>query len=365
MLTLKRMGWGLLMAVALAACRPSDLITPTIEPTDMPGLESVPNVDVERLIRIYSPKDVVEKRTALLEFIFGQDSLPTELPEVNTYIPDDDTVWELNPFQAFDVTVLTVRMPQGLVSNLILVDTPGDSDTLVLYHIGHGRMSAADKKNAVKFAVAGYDVLILYMPMKGLNRPDTGNNPSATLETECCGIVQLGQHQQLSFLERPLSYFFTPVAVGLNYAESQGYKNFIMIGFSGGGWTTTVYAALDLRITSSFPVAGSAPLWMRIPGYEEGDFEVHFLGLYEIANYLELYVMGAHGEGRYQDQIFNFFDPCCYGGGRAKYYLPAVQDRLEDLGAGRFSIWIDHRTTGHILGENTYNHILNILENGN
>jgi hypothetical protein len=329
----------------------------------MPGLESVPSVDVEALIRIHSPEDVEAKRTALLEFIFGQPNLPGELPEVDTYSPDEVTDWLLKPYQGFDVTVLTVRMPHDLVSNMVLVESDRRNDSLILYHTGHGGLTELDRKNTRKLAKEGFDLLILYMPMKGLNEPNTGNNPVATLETECCGVVRLGQHHQLNLLERPMSYFFTPVAAGLNFAERKGYRNFIMIGFSGGGWATTVYAALDLRISISFPVAGTQPLWMRIPGYEDGDFEVQYLELYEIANYLELYVMGAYGEGRYQNQILNFFDPCCFGGGRAEYYVPAVQKRLEELGAGKFTLWIDHRTIGHALGENTYNHILHILEN--
>lgn len=358
-----RIGWGLLMSVTILACRPSASVTPTVELPTMPGLETVPDVDVEALIRIHSPKDVEEKRTALLEFIFGQASLPEDMPEVDTYIPDDDTIWLLNPFQTYDVTVLTVRMAQGLVSNIVLVKAGEETETLLLYYTGHGGMIDYDRKNISKLVRAGYDVLILYMPMKGLNEPNTGNNPVAALETECCGAVRLGQHQQLSLLDRPISYFLAPVAIGLNYAESIGYTNFIMIGFSGGGWATTVYAALDLRISASFPVAGSAPLWMRIPGYEEGDFEIQYLELYKIANYLELYLMGAFGEGRYQNQILNFYDPCCFGGGRAVYYVPAIRKRLEELGAGNFTVWIDNRTIGHALGENTYNHILNILKN--
>ena len=365
MLAFRRIGWGILISVALTACRPGVTVTPTLEPTAMPGIESVPNVDVAVLIRINSPEDVEQKRIELLEFIFGQPRLPEEMPEVDSYTPDEVTDWLMKPYQGFDVTVLTVRMPHGLVSNMVLVESDRRNNSLILYHTGHGGLTELDKKNTRKLAKEGFDLLILYMPLVGLNRPNSGNNPGTAFQTECCGSVQLGVHQHLSWTEEPLSYFLKPVAVGLNYADTRGYENYIMIGFSGGGWTTTVYTALDTRIAASFPVAGSIPLWMRIPGaeYEEGDFEVLYLELYDIANYLELYVMGAYGEGRYQDQILNFYDPCCFGGDRAEYYVPAVQGRLEELGAGKFTLWIDHRTMGHALGENGYNHILHILEN--
>ena len=36
-----------------------------------------------------------------------------------------------------------------------------------------------------------------------------------------------------------------------------------MAGLSGGGWTTTLYAAIDPSIRYSFPVAGTIPLYLR------------------------------------------------------------------------------------------------------
>ena len=40
-----------------------------------------------------------------------------------------------------------------------------------------------------------------------------------------------------------------------------GYKNIIMVGLSGGGWTTTLASALIPDITLSIPIAGSTPKW--------------------------------------------------------------------------------------------------------
>jgi hypothetical protein len=42
-------------------------------------------------------------------------------------------------------------------------------------------------------------------------------------------------------------------------AEALGYKHIVMAGLSGGGWTTTISAAIDPRITLSMPIAGSMP----------------------------------------------------------------------------------------------------------
>ena len=45
------------------------------------------------------------------------------------------------------------------------------------------------------------------------------------------------------------------------YAKSLGYKHVVMLGLSGGGWTTTVASAVVTDITLSIPTAGSMPKW--------------------------------------------------------------------------------------------------------
>ena len=55
-------------------------------------------------------------------------------------------------------------------------------------------------------------------------------------------------------------FFVEPVIRAVNYAtQVLGYKRVVMMGLSGGGWTTTLAAALDPRIALSTPVAGSVP----------------------------------------------------------------------------------------------------------
>ena len=51
--------------------------------------------------------------------------------------------------------------------------------------------------------------------------------------------------------------------IAINYIEQiYGDVNISMCGFSGGGWTTTIAAAIDPRIKNSFPVAGSLPVFL-------------------------------------------------------------------------------------------------------
>ena len=58
-----------------------------------------------------------------------------------------------------------------------------------------------------------------------------------------------------------MRYFIEPVALAAGYAKTLGYKNVVMVGLSGGGWTTTVAAGVVTDIDLSFPTAGSTPKW--------------------------------------------------------------------------------------------------------
>lgn len=125
-----------------------------------------------------------------------------------------------------------------------------------------------------------------------------------------------------------------------------------MVGLSGGGWTTNLLAAIDTRISYSFSVAGSMPLYYRYGG-SIGDVEQYMPQLYrDVAGYPDLYVLGAFGKGRQQIHILNRNDDCCFG---QKQHDPmrnydadihifeqSVKDKLSLLGApGQYNLIID------------------------
>merc|ERR1719253_2404827 len=58
-----------------------------------------------------------------------------------------------------------------------------------------------------------------------------------------------------------MRFFIEPVALVAAYAKSLGYKHIVMVGLSGGGWTTTVASAVVADIELSVPIAGSIPKW--------------------------------------------------------------------------------------------------------
>jgi hypothetical protein len=99
-----------------------------------------------------------------------------------------------------------------------------------------------------------------------------------------------------------------PTIVAVNTLVG-GHNAVHMQGLSGGGWTTTLAAALDVRITNSYPTAGSLPLYTTVTHPENGfrDWEQLLPGLTQ-ARYLDLYIMGSCGSGRRQKQILHIND---------------------------------------------------------
>ena len=150
----------------------------------------------------------------------------------------------------------------------------------------------------------------------------------------------------------------------LNHLESNvNYSSVSMVGISGGGWTTTLAAAVDTRIEKSFPVAGSYPLYLRSNSPRDwGDYEQNVPQLYKTVNYLELYILGSYGENRKQLQVINQFDPCCFAGTKWQTYKDIVRALTHELGAGEYDLFLDDSHRAHIISPLAMKRILAELE---
>ena len=269
---------GLLVSLALYVL----LRPPTIQVIAVtPDSPATLGVDVASLIKVRTPADAEAARAqALLEIFGGPLPTSTELPASAVFLP-------------------AVRAA---------------SSRLAIYHGGH-EQHAIDSPTVGILRRAGYDVYAISMPA--------------------------GDHERFASEERPLRPFLEPVALTVNHALKQHqYREVIMVGLSGGGWTTVLYAAIDPRIQRSYPVAGSAPEYLRgVVPKSEGDFEQTLPGL--AIGYLDLYVMATSG-GREQLQLFNRQDPCCFSGDLPYTYRDAVQREAASVGG-----WFDVVVSQH------------------
>lgn len=211
-------------------------------------------------------------------------------------------------------------------------------DTVVLYHNGHETTTCVPNFDGVVDFLneIGFDVMELNMPLIGCNpAPAKYGHPTSHEWFEIWEI--LGYHT--------MKYFIEPVAQAAHYAKYvAGYKNVVLLGLSGGGWTTTVASAILNDIDLSIPIAGSVPKWrspllpdMWVPDLPEGrnpacqpgdpfhpppnegaggDYEQQqgrplYSSVPGGVGFAELYLLATH-ENRQQLQILHDYDSCCF-----------------------------------------------------
>lgn len=316
--------------------------------------------DVKNLISIHNEADVAKVKNDLIQFIFGKDGLqykkmPTEIEENF----EDPRYKDIKSLQS--ITKIVVKMDFGLDSKIYHFNPKSKKNKVVLYHQGHGGDFIIAKSTIKEFLDNGYSVLAFSMPLKGMN-----SKPRVKLSR--IGLLKLTEHNHIKFLNpsvgHPVKYFIEPIVVAINYLkENFKYEDITMVGLSGGGWATTLAAAVDSRIKNSFPVAGSYPIYLRSEsGRDWGDWEQTIPELLRKSNYLEMYILGSYGKGREQVQVINKYDACCFAGTKWKTYYSEVSDRVKKLNNGDWDLWLDDTHKEHKVSEYILQNILGEIE---
>ncbi|MBM3835868.1 MAG: hypothetical protein FJ403_21905 [Verrucomicrobia bacterium] len=323
----------------------------------------------DRAITIQSARDIPQKRAALIQYLWGGEGFPDR--RLPSYVATNVTspVQHLTHLARVDEIRIDMALSlQGLAYHF-LAEQPNRE--LVVVHHGHACTLDDDPSPAeVGYGLQrtiqallreGYGVLGVFMPRM---RPgDCVGGHDAMFDMPTTGS--------------PIKYFLEPTAVSLNYLKTRSqagcfpkYRAFHMAGLSGGGWTTTVYAAIDPAIRCSFPVAGTIPLYLRSGG-SVGDREQFEPTFYRLASYPDLYILGAHGRGRKQVQILVRRDDCCFG--QAQHdaqatgmpYADAMRDyerrvraAVERVGRGSFRLEIDEVAPAHMISHHVIQRVL-------
>lgn len=314
--------------------------------------------DIAKLISVKTPSQANELRQQLIAVLFGASGLPKSLP---TQVSKDHLDNQYKGISSLvQVDELVTEMDFGLRSIAHHFHPVAPNGKVVIYHQGHLGDFNLGLPTIGRFLDGGYAVLAYSMPLKGMN-----NQPTVLLPRQ--GYLKLTSHDHLKFLTpsegHPIRYFIEPVLIGLNYIQrNYAYSSVAMLGISGGGWTTTLAAAVDTRIELSFPVAGSYPIYLRSGEPRDwGDYEQTEPAILNTANYLELYVLGSVGQNRKQVQVVNLYDSCCFGGLGWKTYKDLVERSVDQLGAGAFSVFLDETHKEHKLSDSALEQILESL----
>ena len=311
-------------------------------------------VDPARLISVHSNSDVATVRASLRQQIFGTPALDTsKLPVfVQDYM---DPTWAAMQNMG-GMKVLSVPMSLGVSSKIWRV-TPsvfrnanaGKCGFIVV--AGHGQISVFPPYMALieKLLYAGCEITAIDMPFSGQNPPSTVDTGRGLVLVQNHGNVQAAQTPTFN----PLRWFVeAPLAVVNDYI-SRGITNIGMVGLSGGGWTTDLYAAIDDRVGISYSIAGSMPMYMRSwvnpnPPSSLGDWEqmaIPSLGI----GYLDLYVLGSVGPNRRHVNMYIVNDDCCFGGYNANHFAPAVASVVAGLSPASFSVVFDTTVSTHTI----------------
>ena len=314
--------------------------------------------NIDSLILINSENDVIDKRKALTNFIWND-----QIPYSSTLLIDKNIIDERyqNISNLKSIYRLDIGMEYNINSIAYLFLPENSNNKLIIYHQGHGGDFVNGKDNIDFFLDQDYTVLAFSMPLLGMN-----NQP--IIDLDHFGKIKFTNHKQLQFLESsdfsPVKFFIEPIGVSLNYLdENFDFDSYYMMGISGGGWTTVLFSAIDDRISQSYSVAGTIPIFMRSDSKNIGDYEQIIPELYRITNYLELYILSSYGDDRIHVQIFNNNDPCCFSGNISGIYDNKIKEKLIALKSGNFSLYIDDSHNKHKISEYSRSLILQHLNN--
>jgi pimeloyl-ACP methyl ester carboxylesterase len=185
----------------------------------------------------------------------------------------------------------------------------------------------------------GWQVIAVDMPLVGANGADISKD--------------LRMHNSFSFWQTgdfcPVSLFVQPLKALVDqiYREHRAGSDLtvMLIGKSGGGWTSFMYGALDPRIHYAVSIAGGTPLSQRLRGGPQklGDYEQLDPRVYEAVPYED--IMPAAGS-RGAFYVFNEHDPCCSAlspDDPFVRYLKAAAVALEKP----IGVYVDRKTTSH------------------
>jgi hypothetical protein len=243
----------------------------------------------------------------------------------------------------------TIKYDLQLSSRITWFTPPQLTIGYAIYHEGHGGSGVDIGSETINWLLErGWVVINIDMPLIGANAVDISSD--------------LQVHNDLMKLDTgdnsPVGLFLLPVKhvvdmiVGAAH-NSENKTKLIMIGRSGGGWTTTLYGAIDQRIDVAIPVAGVIPMSLRLlpgsPG-DLGDYEQSAPHVYDVVTYEDLMKATGSLGSLY---MYNFHDPCCYEVSPDSEFVKYLESASEKY-AKVVEVWVDEENYQHSISPQGY-----------
>lgn len=294
----------------------------------------------------FNEAQLVSLRDTLVYWLFGAYSLPPD--GVDSVGVDMAYNTYMNPvgMDSLDsVDKLIIQRANGFDHNIYHLKPTTRNNKLMICSYGHGdAYDINGVPDALEYwLMRGYDVITAHTVARGEN------------DSPLLHITNWQRHDSLQYYEsgsfNPISMFADFYIRAVNHLDSAyNFDNIYMCGISGGGYETTLIAAIDTRIEKSFEIAGTYPIYIRNDAaqptetkgdYEQGggarstDFVRNFFA--DKVGYLDMYMLC--GLGREHWQMLNRTDDCCFYGVYWKHYVPEIRRRFQILSSGSFNFY--------------------------
>ena len=286
-------------------------------------------------LTIATAADVTSKRQALINNAWGigTGALPGTLPtSVTTCSTNPFPSYNVGSCRTFTFTMRYSYTPNGgpsgntMTANLYTAGSP-NLNRMIFLNGGHQgppfdglwqNFAAHYNMQLVIQRLLAHGVSVMAM-----NMPAYGDYAQHTATFSTHGVTAMQD-------------FLEPMNETINWLQANApFNDYNMFGLSGGGWTSDVYPAVDMRIHVSIGTAGSTPGTQFPSGayasanhgdcntsgcYGEQQGAPSPNNFYDLAGYSDIYIMSAYGSStvsgrpRYHRQILNTHDACCFGG---------------------------------------------------
>ena len=353
-------------------------------------LAALKNFKIDGLMRFRDSQQAEATRDQLIHSIWP-GGLPTARPKVSAASIDAPEIAALDKSLVGSVRKFDVNISDFDWHSTVMVVTPARNQIkrIGIVHGGHmpegpaGYLASGLGDSANELLRAGYVVALIHMPMVAWNKDNDGVVAGKDLKVAQRSVP--GHNELFETIEPTLKagtmrFFLEPITQTINelLIEMPKPDQVLMIGLSGGGWTTHLVAAVETRIDVSLPVAGAFPIYARsISRGSMGDAEQIYAPIFGekdsdgdgitdtatgIASWLEVFALGGiaanNQRPRKQIQILNLYDSCCFHGEVYKSYAPLLTEWVRPIRNSHWSVFIDDSHRDHMISPHAIKEVL-------